>query len=140
MKTEFSPQILEKQSDIKFHGTLQWEQSCSIRGRTDRHDEANSSFSQFYERAWNSSGYWHRKLSCTLHDSKNSIHFYLISIQNTADSCYKWSFCQAYLMSLYISLPYKISLIILCHLQFHTAKWKKTNVCSCCVDVHPRNS
>jgi len=33
--------------------SVQWEPSCSVRtdGQTDRHDEANSRFSQFSERA-----------------------------------------------------------------------------------------
>jgi len=50
MKLEFSRQFLEKYSTFKFHENPS---SCSMRtgGRTDRHDEANSDFSQFYERA-----------------------------------------------------------------------------------------
>ena len=50
MTFEFSLQIFEKYSDIKFHEKFfQWEQSCSR--RTDRHDAAKSRLSQFYERA-----------------------------------------------------------------------------------------
>jgi hypothetical protein len=50
--------IFRNYSDIKFHeNSVQWEPSCFVRtdGRTDRqtdrHDEANSCFSQFCERA-----------------------------------------------------------------------------------------
>jgi len=55
MKLEFYRQIFEKSSNIKCH-----ENPCSgsrvvlyerTDGRTDIHDEANSRFSQFYERA-----------------------------------------------------------------------------------------
>ena len=54
IKLEFSRQIFEKSSNIKFHeNPYRWESSCSMRtdGRTDRHDETNSRFSQFRERA-----------------------------------------------------------------------------------------
>jgi len=55
MRIEFSQQIFEKFSNINFHKNL----SSGIRvipcgqtdGRTDRHDEANSRFSQFCKRA-----------------------------------------------------------------------------------------
>jgi len=63
MKLECSRQIFDKNTNIKFH-----ENPCSgtrsvTRRRTDRqagrqtyrHDEANSRFSRFYERAKNSS-------------------------------------------------------------------------------------
>jgi hypothetical protein len=46
MKLEFSRHILEKSSDIKFH-----ECPSSADGQTDKHDEANSRFLQFCERA-----------------------------------------------------------------------------------------
>jgi len=90
-------------------------------GLRDGYDEAVHNFMNAPEI---SSRYWHLKLSCTLHDSKNCIKFYLISIQKTADSWYKWSWCQACLMSSCILLLYKMSPVILSHLQFHAAKWK----------------
>jgi ribonuclease HI len=42
---------------FKYHiswNSVQWEPSCSLRTvrRTDKHEEANSSFSQFCDRAW----------------------------------------------------------------------------------------
>ena len=54
MKLEFSRQIF-----LEIHGyeillkSVQWEPSCTTRtdGQTDRHDEANSHFRQFCERA-----------------------------------------------------------------------------------------
>jgi len=49
MKRGFSPRIFEKYSYRISWKAVQREQSCSM--RTDRHDEANSSFSQFCERA-----------------------------------------------------------------------------------------
>jgi len=46
MKVEFASQIFEKSSNVKFQEkSVQWEPSCSM--RTDRHDEANSSFRNF---------------------------------------------------------------------------------------------
>ena len=51
MKLQFSRQIFQnKQIPWK---SVQWEASCPMRtdGRKDRHDEANSRFSQFWERA-----------------------------------------------------------------------------------------
>ena len=51
MKSEFSRQIFEKYSNIKFReDPPSGGPKCSI--RTDRHDEANSRFSQFCERAY----------------------------------------------------------------------------------------
>jgi len=52
MKLEFSLRIFGKFSNIKFHENLSIG-SCSMmaKGQTDRHDEANSSFLQFRERA-----------------------------------------------------------------------------------------
>jgi hypothetical protein len=51
MKLEFSRQIFEKSTNIKFHENP----SCGSRvvacGRTDGHDEANIRYSQFYESA-----------------------------------------------------------------------------------------
>ena len=55
IKLEFSIQIFEEDSNLKFHENP----SCGSRavlcgqtdGRTDRHDEANCHFSQFCERA-----------------------------------------------------------------------------------------
>jgi len=45
-------QILKYQYQISWK-SVQWEPSCSMQtdGRTDRHDEANSRFSQFFKRA-----------------------------------------------------------------------------------------
>jgi hypothetical protein len=54
MKLEFSLRIFEKFSNIKFHEKkILREPNCSTRakGQMDRHDEANSSFLQFCERA-----------------------------------------------------------------------------------------
>ena len=58
MKLEYSGQIFEKFSNIIFHENLScvsrravpWEDELTG-GRSDRHDESNSSFSQFFERA-----------------------------------------------------------------------------------------
>jgi hypothetical protein len=48
IKLEFSRQIFEKFSDIKFHDNLSCERRVVSCGRTDRQiDEANSHFSQF---------------------------------------------------------------------------------------------
>ena len=51
MKTEFSRQIFKKYSNIKFHENPSSGSWFVPRGETDRHDEANSRFSQFRERA-----------------------------------------------------------------------------------------
>jgi hypothetical protein len=57
MKPEFSEQILEKSSTIKFHenpssgGRVYMRADRRADGRTDRKYEANSRFSQFCERA-----------------------------------------------------------------------------------------
>jgi hypothetical protein len=55
MKLELSQEILEKYSNIKFHGNpfsgsrhVSWGQT---NGETDRHDEVKSYFPQFCERA-----------------------------------------------------------------------------------------
>jgi hypothetical protein len=51
-KLEFSRQVLENPSDIKFHEKTSrgsWVLSC---GRTDRHNEADSRFSQLCERGF----------------------------------------------------------------------------------------
>jgi hypothetical protein len=52
MMLEFSQQIFEKYSNIKF--TDKWSSRSRViqHGRTDRHDKANSRFSQFCERAF----------------------------------------------------------------------------------------
>jgi len=51
MKLEFSRQIFEKSSNIKFHEKPSSGNRVIPYGRTDnRHDEANSCFSQFCER------------------------------------------------------------------------------------------
>jgi hypothetical protein len=52
MKLEFSEQIFEKYSNNKFYensSSARWGFPC---GWTDKHDEANSHFSQFCGRAW----------------------------------------------------------------------------------------
>ena len=42
--------------------SLQWEPSCTMQtdGQTERHDEADSRFSQFCERAWKSDTVWQK--------------------------------------------------------------------------------
>ena len=52
MELEFSRQIFEKYSNIKFNESVQWEPSCSLLtdGGTNKYDEANNRFSQFCER------------------------------------------------------------------------------------------
>ena len=50
MKLEFSRQIFEKSSHIKFNESSSSGSRVVPRGRTDRHDEGNSRFSQFCER------------------------------------------------------------------------------------------
>jgi hypothetical protein len=56
MKLKFSRQIFEKSSNIKFHENPSRRSRVIPYGRTDgrmdRHDEANSRFSQFFERAY----------------------------------------------------------------------------------------
>jgi len=47
---EFSRQIFEKQSNIELHENSSSGSRGVPCGRTDRHDAANSYFSQFYER------------------------------------------------------------------------------------------
>jgi len=51
MNLEFSRQILEKYSNIKFNENPSSENRVVTFGPTDRHDETNSHFSQFCERA-----------------------------------------------------------------------------------------
>jgi hypothetical protein len=48
---EFSGQMFEKSSDIKFHENPSSRSRVVPCRQTDRHDEANSRFSQFCERA-----------------------------------------------------------------------------------------
>ena len=52
MKLEFSRQIFETYSKIKIHENLSGGSRVVSCGRTDRQDEANSHFSQFYEGIW----------------------------------------------------------------------------------------
>jgi len=52
MKLEFSRQVFEKKSNIKFHENPSSGSQVVPCGRTDRHDEANSRFSQLCERAY----------------------------------------------------------------------------------------
>jgi hypothetical protein len=51
MKLEFSQQILEKSSNIKFNENPSSDNRVVPCGHTDRHDDANSRFSQFCQRA-----------------------------------------------------------------------------------------
>ena len=51
MELEFSRQVFEKYSNIKFHENPSSGSKVVPCGRTDRNDEANSRFSQFCERA-----------------------------------------------------------------------------------------
>ena len=51
MKLEFSRQILEKYSNINFHGNPSSESLVVPCGQTEGHDKANSRFSQFCESA-----------------------------------------------------------------------------------------
>ena len=50
MKLEFSRRILEKYSNVKFHGNPSNGNRVVACGLSDRHDEADSRFSQFCER------------------------------------------------------------------------------------------
>jgi hypothetical protein len=49
MKIEFSGQVFEKYSSIQFHEYSSSGSRVVPSGQTDRVDEANSRFSQFYE-------------------------------------------------------------------------------------------
>jgi hypothetical protein len=52
MKLEFARQFFEKYWNIKFHeNPSSGAELLHADGQTDRHDEANSRFSQFCERA-----------------------------------------------------------------------------------------
>ena len=51
MELEFSRQIFEKYSNIKIHANPSSGSRVAECGRTDRHDKANSRFSQICERA-----------------------------------------------------------------------------------------
>jgi len=51
MKLEFSRQIFGKYSNIKFHENASSGSRVLPFGQTDRHDEANSRFSQVCERS-----------------------------------------------------------------------------------------
>jgi hypothetical protein len=50
MTLEFSQQIFEKYSCVKFHENSSSRSRVVACGQTDRHDELNNSFSQFCER------------------------------------------------------------------------------------------
>jgi len=52
MKREFSRQIFEKYTNIEFQENPSSANRVVPCGRTDRHDEAKSSLSQFCERAY----------------------------------------------------------------------------------------
>jgi hypothetical protein len=49
IKLEFSGEVLENSSNIKFHRNLSSGSRAVSCGQTDGHDEANSPFSQLYE-------------------------------------------------------------------------------------------
>ena len=51
MKLEFSRQIFEKYSNIKFHENLSSGSRVVSCGQTDGHDEGDSRLSQIFERA-----------------------------------------------------------------------------------------
>jgi hypothetical protein len=51
MNLEFSQQVLEKYSNIKFYENPSSGSRAISCGWTDGHDEANSCFSQFFESA-----------------------------------------------------------------------------------------
>jgi len=51
MKLEFTRQIFEKFSNIKFHENPSSGRRVVLCGQKDRNEEANSRFSQFCERA-----------------------------------------------------------------------------------------
>jgi hypothetical protein len=51
MKVEFSRQIFDKHSAVKFHEDPPSGSGVVPYGRTDTHDEANSRFLRFYQRA-----------------------------------------------------------------------------------------
>jgi len=51
MNLEFSQQIFEKPSDIKFHENPSSGSRVAPCGRTDRRDEGNSRFPQFFGHA-----------------------------------------------------------------------------------------
>jgi hypothetical protein len=53
MKIELSRHIFQKFSTLKFHENPSRESRVVLRGKTDRHFEACSRFSQFCERATN---------------------------------------------------------------------------------------
>ena len=52
MKLEFSRQIVEKYSGVKFNENPSSGKRVDPFGQTDRHDEANSRVSQFCEHAY----------------------------------------------------------------------------------------
>ena len=52
MKLEFSQQIFEKYSDIKFHEMPSSGRGVVLCGQTDGYEEANSRFSENWEPAW----------------------------------------------------------------------------------------
>jgi len=50
MKLEFSREFYENSSNFKFYVNPSSRSRVVPRGETDRHDKANSSFSQYFER------------------------------------------------------------------------------------------
>ena len=62
MKLEFSRQIFEKFTNIKFHENPSRGSRVVPCGRADGHGEANSRISQFCERAWNDIRTFHHSL------------------------------------------------------------------------------
>jgi hypothetical protein len=61
MKLEFSQQIFEKYSNMKFHEILSSGNRVIPCERTDRHGEASSRCSQLYESACQSVRCWSRQ-------------------------------------------------------------------------------
>ena len=80
MKLEFSWQIFEKHSNIKFHENPPSESRVVPCGRTDRHDKANNHFSHFRESAWNSTFCPHSAFMCFVWIWEQTAIIFLYSI------------------------------------------------------------
>jgi hypothetical protein len=81
VKLEFSWTIFDKFSSIKLQENPSVGNQlvpCGQTGQsvrqTDRHDEANSRFSKFYERAWNNMHFLVRMISITKEEHVHTIH------------------------------------------------------------------
>ena len=81
MKLEFSWQIFEKHSNIKFHENPPSESRVVPCGRTDRHDKANNHFSHFRESAWNSTFCPHSAFMCFVWIWEQTAIIFLYSIK-----------------------------------------------------------